>query len=116
MALVIVGVVLLALKLLGLGPVAGWSWWWVVLPFVLAALYWQVADSAGWTQREAMRRADKKVQRRRDARLDALGMRPKRRGAASSSQQRDPGSPSTSASPFPDTRPPDIAKPPVRKD
>ena len=74
MGLVFGGVVLLALKLLGLGPVAGWSWWWVVLPFALAALYWQFADSAGWTQRAAMRRADEKVKRRRDERLDALGM------------------------------------------
>ena len=116
MALVILGVVLLALKLLGLGPVAGWSWWWVALPFALAALYWQIADSAGWTQRAAMRRADDKVKRRRDERLDALGMRHSRFGAPSRPPHGDPGSLRRSASPFPDTRPPDIGKPPARKD
>lgn len=116
MALVIVGVVLLALKLLGLGPVAGWSWWWVVLPFALGALYWQFADSAGWTQRAAMRRADEKVKRRRDERLDALGMRPNRGGAPSRAPKGDPDSARPAAPAFPDTRPPDIGKPPARKD
>jgi small Trp-rich protein len=120
MALVILGVVLLALKLLGLGPIAGWSWWWVVLPFALAALYWQFADSVGWTQRAAMRRADEKVKRRRDERRDALGIRPSR-GGASRPPHGDPGSSRRSASPFPDTRPPDArptdtGKPPARKD
>ena len=116
MALMIVGVVLLALKLLGLGPVAGWSWWWVVLPFALAALYWQLADSAGWTQRAAMRRADEKVKRRRDERLGALGMRPGRGGAPSRSSKDVPDSARRSASPFPDTRPPDTGKPSARRD
>jgi len=27
------GVLFVALKLLGLPPVAEWSWWWVTLPF-----------------------------------------------------------------------------------
>ena len=116
MGLVIVGVVLLALKLLGLSPVAGWSWWWVLLPFALAALYWQIADSAGWTQRAAMRRVDDKVKRRRNERLAVLGMRSNRADERSRSPHGDPGIVRTSASPFPETRPPDIGKPPARKD
>ena len=116
MVLVILGVVLLAFKLLALGPVAGWSWWWVVLPFALAAVYWQIADSVGWTQRAAMRRADDKVKRRRDERRDALGMRPSRSGAPTRPPHGDPGRLRRSASPLPDTPPPGIGKLPARKD
>jgi small Trp-rich protein len=116
MGLVIVGMVLLVLKLLGLGAVAGWSWWWVVLPFALAALYWQLADSAGWTQLAAMRRADDKVKRRRNERLHALGLRSNRGSQPSPLPADDSGSARPSASPFSNPRPPDIGKPPARKD
>ena len=75
MWLVVVGVVLLGLKLMGLAGVGGWSWWLVLAPFGAAVLWWQIADSGGWTQRAAMRRQDARVQRRRDERLDALGLR-----------------------------------------
>lgn len=38
----LLGVVFVTLKLLGIAPVAGWSWWWVTAPFwggiALAAL------------------------------------------------------------------------------
>lgn len=113
---VVAGVVLLVLKLLGLGPVSGWAWWWVALPFALAALYWQIADSAGWTQRAAMRRADEKVKQRRDARLETLGLRPHRGGDGPHSRHRESANSQRSASPFPDARSPDIGKPPARWD
>lgn len=32
-ALGLLGVVFVTMKLLGLGAVAGWSWWWVTAPF-----------------------------------------------------------------------------------
>ena len=31
----VIGIVFVALKLTGTGPVAGWSWWWVFSPFWL---------------------------------------------------------------------------------
>ena len=34
------GMVLLGLKLLGLGPVAAWDWWVVLMPLALAAIWW----------------------------------------------------------------------------
>ena len=80
MWLVIVGVLLLVLKMAGVGLVASWSWWWVAVPFALAVVYWQLADSVGWTQRAATRRADARVQRRREEWLDALGLHPHRSG------------------------------------
>ena len=56
MWLVVVGVLLAGLKLLGFGFVASWSWWVVLAPFALAALWWKVADAIGITQRRAMAR------------------------------------------------------------
>jgi small Trp-rich protein len=31
--LTVVGIVFVVLKLVGVQPVAGWSWWWVTAPF-----------------------------------------------------------------------------------
>ncbi|OIQ68985.1 hypothetical protein GALL_494180 [mine drainage metagenome] len=44
MAFVILGLILLALKLLAIAPVAAWSWWWTLLPFALAFVWWEVID------------------------------------------------------------------------
>jgi len=52
------GLVLVALKLLELSPVADWSWWAVLIPFPLAALWWTWADWSGYTKRVAMERED----------------------------------------------------------
>ena len=76
MWLVVVGVVLVGLKLLGVDFVAGWSWWLVLAPFVLAAVWWKVADAMGITQRQAMNREDARAAKRREAQFEALGMRP----------------------------------------
>jgi len=48
--------IFLTLKLLGVAPVAAWSWWWVTAPlwgaFVLAGLVvlaaWSALTIAGW--------------------------------------------------------------------
>ena len=31
----IIGILLIALKLIGVAPVASWSWWWVLSPFLI---------------------------------------------------------------------------------
>jgi len=72
---VVIGVVLLSLKLTSVSPVAQWPWWWMPAPFVLALLWWQVADSLGWTLRAAQRREKERQKRRRAARADAMGLR-----------------------------------------
>ena len=76
MWLVVVGVVLVGLKLAGIGFAAGWSWWLVLSPFALAALWWKVADAIGYTQRKAMEREDQRAAQRREAQFESLGMRP----------------------------------------
>lgn len=44
MWLVYVGLVLLVCKLLELGPLAELSWFWVLLPFILALIWWEVFE------------------------------------------------------------------------
>lgn len=44
MWLLYVGLVLLLSKLLDFGPLADLSWWWVILPFVLALIWWEVFE------------------------------------------------------------------------
>lgn len=66
------GVVLLLLKYLGVGPLADWSWWWMLTPFVLAVVWWSWADASGYTKRKAMEIEDKRLQDRRDRTKSAL--------------------------------------------
>lgn len=75
MFFVLLGVLLLALKLIGMAPVYGWPWWAVLLPFGLAALWWAFADQTGITQRRAMRREEERVRRRREAQAASLGLK-----------------------------------------
>ncbi|KJS71882.1 MAG: TIGR04438 family Trp-rich protein [Serpentinimonas sp.] len=55
MAFLVFGLILLVLKLAGVEPVAQWSWWWVLSPFALAALWWLWSDLSGRTKRLAMK-------------------------------------------------------------
>ncbi len=66
------GVVLLLLKYLEIGPLADWSWWWMLTPFVLAILWWTWADASGYTKRKAMEIEEKRMQDRRDRTKEAL--------------------------------------------
>jgi small Trp-rich protein len=72
------GVVLLALKYLEIGPVALWSWWVVLAPFALAVAWWAWADATGYTKRKAVEREERRKQARIDKTRDAMGLPPKR--------------------------------------
>ncbi len=74
------GLVLLAMKYLEIGPVATWSWWLVLTPFGLAVLWWAWADWSGYTKRRAMERDDARRQTRIDKTRKALGMLSKKKG------------------------------------
>lgn len=71
---VIVGTLLLVMKLAELGPVAEWSWWVVLAPFAVAAVWWQFADSTGITKKREIDKLEQKKQERRDKALEALGL------------------------------------------
>ena len=61
-----IGIVLLILKLMQIGPVGGWSWLIVLTPFALAAAWWVWADASGYTKRKEM---EKKMDAIRENRL-----------------------------------------------
>ena len=71
---VALGVVATLLKLFGVSRVAEWEWWLVLSPFAAAAIWWTIADATGLTRRAAAKRQERKVQRRRDSHLAAMGM------------------------------------------
>ncbi len=80
MAFVIVGVLLIVLKVAEFGQVAEWSWWWVLSPFPLAALWWAWADSSGLTKRREIDKMEARKEERRRKNIVNLGMEdPKRR-------------------------------------
>ena len=66
MAFVIVGVLFIVMKVAEFGPVAEWSWWLVLSPFPLAAVWWGYADASGLTKkREIDKMEERKAERRR---------------------------------------------------
>jgi len=69
---------LMLLKYLEIGPVANWSWWWVLSPFAVAAAWWAWADATGYTKRKAMEKMEQRKKNRIDRHKEALGMRPRR--------------------------------------
>jgi small Trp-rich protein len=74
-----IGIILLALKYLEIGPVATWSWWVVLAPFGLAVAWWTWADMSGYTKRKAVDRENLRKQARIDKSREALGLGPKKR-------------------------------------
>ncbi|MFN0184605.1 MAG: TIGR04438 family Trp-rich protein, partial [Aquabacterium sp.] len=73
--------------------VAAWSWWWVVSPFVLAVIWWAIADATGYTQRQVMRRYDERKEQRRHAHMEAMGMQAHLPGARGKGKGRKPPAP-----------------------
>jgi small Trp-rich protein len=74
-----VGIILLALKYLEMGPVAEWSWWLVLSPFALAVAWWTWADWSGYTKKKAMQRENERKQARIDKTRESLGLGIKKR-------------------------------------
>jgi small Trp-rich protein len=77
---IVIGVLMLLMNFAGIGPIGQWTWadrWWaMLLPFVLAAVWWAWADASGLTQRRAMDKDDAKREARRQKNLDSLGLGP----------------------------------------
>jgi small Trp-rich protein len=74
MYLLLIGIVLLLLKYLEIGPVAAWDWMWVLSPFGAAALWWWWADWSGYTKKKQVEKENARKQARIDKSRDALGM------------------------------------------
>jgi small Trp-rich protein len=69
-----IGIILLLLKYLEIGPVATWTWWVVLAPFALAVAWWTWADWSGYTKRKAVEREDARRQARIDKNREQLGL------------------------------------------
>ena len=74
MPMLIIGVLLLAAKVAEFGPFANWSWWIILAPFALAALWWEFADASGLTKRRAMDKMEARKVSRREKAMEALGL------------------------------------------
>lgn len=80
MFFVVIGTLAIVLKLLGVAPVADWSWWIVLAPFGLAVLWWSYADWSGLTKRREMDKLDERKEERRRKAMEALGIEWRRSG------------------------------------
>jgi small Trp-rich protein len=80
MLFVVVGVILVLLNLLGIGPFGEWTWnltgdlWKFALPFIFALIWWAWSDSTGLTKRREMERMEERKEERRIKNMDALGL------------------------------------------
>lgn len=74
------GIILLVMKYLEVGPVAAWSWWGVLSPFALAVAWWAWADMSGYTKRKAMEREDARKKARVDKQREQLGLGTRKSG------------------------------------
>jgi small Trp-rich protein len=79
-----IGLVLLLLKYLEIGPVGQWQWAedWLLFaaPFFLAVAWWAWADWSGYTKKKAMDKMELRKQDRLAKNREAMGMLPKKRG------------------------------------
>ena len=63
MPLAIVAIIILLLKLAEIGPPATWSWFWVLIPFGVLALWWNViTPMIGWDKKVAEKKMKKEQQ------------------------------------------------------
>ena len=80
MLFVAIGIVVIALNLLGIGPIGAWNWnffgdlWKFTIPFLLAMAWWVWSDVSGLNKRREMDRMEKKKADRRAENLAKLGM------------------------------------------
>ena len=68
------GLIGVALKYFEVGPVGQLSWWLVLIPFGLAALWWAYADASGYTKRRVVEREAARKQARIDRQRKDLGL------------------------------------------
>lgn len=74
MYFLLIGIVALAMKYLEVEPVATWSWWIVLSPFGLAAVWWWYADASGYTKKKEVEKMEKRKHDRIEKSREAMGM------------------------------------------
>ena len=73
------GILLLIMKYMEIGPVAVWDWWVVLSPFGLAVVWWTWADWSGYTKKKAVEKENARKQDRIDKSRERLGIPTKKR-------------------------------------
>lgn len=67
MPLAIVAALILLMKVAEIGPVATWSWLWVLLPWGVLMLWWEVITPLiGWDKKVAAKRIQEEERRKRE--------------------------------------------------
>jgi small Trp-rich protein len=74
------GLILLLLKYLEVGPPAAWSWWVILAPFALAVAWWTWADWSGYTKKKQVEKENLRKKARLEKHRAALGMGTKKPG------------------------------------
>ncbi len=74
-----IGILMLLLWYLEIGPVAAWPWYVVFAPFGLAVLWWWFADWSGYTKKKAVERENIKKKARIDKSREAIGVQKRKR-------------------------------------
>lgn len=64
----VIGIALLLLKYAGWSAIESWPWWWTLVPFGLAMVWWTWADWSGYTKRQKF----EQIEARRTKRLEKL--------------------------------------------
>lgn len=81
MFFVIVGVLIIAANLVGLGPFASWTWeisgdlWKFCVPFLLALLWWIWSDKSGLNKRREMKKMEDRKNDRRRENMAKMGLK-----------------------------------------
>ena len=75
---VVGGVMLVLLWFLAIAPLAHLAWGWLCVPFILAVVWWSIADSIGYTQRTVIRKLEERKISRRERDMEALGLTTRR--------------------------------------
>ena len=74
-----IGVLLLLMKWFEFGPVAHWAWWWILLPFGVALLWFEVVEPFfGLDKKKAHDDIEKVKQERIKKGLEGRPGRPRR--------------------------------------
>lgn len=78
MWMLLIALLLTVLRYLEVGPLAGLSWWWLLLPYGLTVAWWSFADASGWTKRRAVEREEARKLQRVERQKAAMGIRKRR--------------------------------------
>jgi len=80
MLFVVIGVLIIAMNLIGFGPVATWNWditgdlWKFCVPFLLAFIWWIWTDKSGLDKRREMQKMEDRKENRRRENLERMGL------------------------------------------